>query len=281
MKLKGKHIVITGGGRGIGATIARMLLSEGADVAISSRSESELQRTASELEKASGRKVLAVPCDVGNREDVLSLFSAIRKSWPSIDGLVCAAGIYGPIGPLEELSLEEWEQAIEVNLMGTVRCVHAVLPEMKRRREGRIVLFSGGGVAGFPRFSAYATSKGGIWRFTETLGMELAPYRVYLNAIAPGAVNTKFLDDLIKTGPEKVGESFYKKALEQKEKGGTPPEKAGELVRYLMSEESRGLYGKILSATWDKYWEIDDPEKVSASSLYTMRRVITPEGGTS
>src|SRR5204862_997534 len=122
--------------------------------------------------------------------------------------------------PFDESPFEEWERAIRVNLLGAALCVRAVLPGMKRRRAGRVVLFSGGGQGPLPRRTAYAASKGAIWRLTESLGAELAPFGIYVNAIAPGAVNTRFLADLLQAGPERAGPAAHEEARKQQEAGG-------------------------------------------------------------
>jgi len=181
------------------------------------------------------------------------------------------------VGPFEELSIDAWEATIQVNLFGTARVAHAVIPAMKRRGGGRIVFMSGGGQGPLPRRTAYVTGKGAIWRLTESLGAELAPAKIYVNAIAPGAVNTVILDDILRAGPEKLE---YADAVKQRETGGTPPAKAAELAAFLLSERSAGLSGKILSAVWDDYAGWTDLEGISRSDLYTMRRVTRPDGGT-
>jgi 3-oxoacyl-[acyl-carrier protein] reductase len=106
------------------------------------------------------------------------------------------------------------------------------------------------------------------------LAAELAPRGIFVNAIAPGAINTKFLDDLIQAGPEKVGEAFYRKSLAQKEQGGESPERAAELVAWLMSDASKGLFGKTISAIWDPYNDWTGLRELSAKDLYCYRRVV-------
>src|SRR5205823_2071382 len=154
-------------------------------------------------------------------------------------------------------------------------CIHAVVPGMKRRRAGRIILFSGGGQGPLPRRTSYAASKGAIWRLTESLGAELAPSGVFVNAIAPGAVNTRFLTDLLAAGPERAGTEAHKEALKQQVTGGVPAERAVDLALYLMSEASAGLSGRVISAVWDKYRDWRNPEAISATDQYTMKRVVT------
>lgn len=195
----------------------------------------------------------------------------------SIYGLVCAAAIYGTIGKFKDVSFEEWEKALTINTNGTARSIHAALPYMKK--DSRIILFSGGGQGSISNFSAYTTSKGAIWRLTETLGEELAKDGIYLNAIAPGLVNTQFLEDLLAAGPEKVGKELYEKSLSQKKNGGQGPEKAASLTLYLLSEKSRGLAGKTISAIWDPISEFST-EDLMKDEIYTFRRIVDHSGNT-
>jgi NAD(P)-dependent dehydrogenase (short-subunit alcohol dehydrogenase family) len=279
MELRNKVVVITGGGRGIGRALAVGCAEMGATVVVAARSLNELSETATAIEKGRQGKCVPMRCDVALPDDVRQLFTFTEKEVGPVFGLICAAGIYGPIGSFEETNFEQWQRTIEINLVGTARCVHFALQSMKPRRKGSIILFSGGGQGPMPNFSGYVTSKGGIWRLTETLGRELLSHNIAVNAVAPGAVNTRLLEDLLEAGPEKAGEAVYRKALEQKQTGGAPPEKAVKLVQYLLSEKSRGLSGKILSALWDPF-ETLDPIQVTESDLYTMRRVTSPDGGT-
>jgi NAD(P)-dependent dehydrogenase (short-subunit alcohol dehydrogenase family) len=221
-----------------------------------------------------------VPCDVTSDSQVRSLVDQTEAEVGPIYGLVCTAGAYGAIGLFDELSFPEWTKGFELNVFGPARSVHAVAPLMKKRQTGRIILFAGGGQAAMPRFSSYVSSKGAIWRLTETLGAELAPHQVYLNAIAPGAVNTKLLDEILNLGPDVVGKEQHGRSLSQAAKGGVPPERAAELVLYLLSDKSKQLYGKTISANYDRYWEITDPQAISDSEVFTMRRVVTVDGST-
>ena len=131
-----------------------------------------------------------------------------------------------------------------------------------------------------PSFSDYVTSKGGIWRLTETLAAELAPKGIFVNAMAPGAVNTKLLDDLLTAGPDRVGQETYQRSLKQREDGGQSPEKACDLALYLLSKESKDLYGKTLSAVWDSFRDLGDPKSLSKSDVYCYRRVVDGKGNT-
>ncbi len=213
MKLKDKVILITAGSRGIGKAIARQCVIEGARVAVSARNEAELQKSVRELKAEGDSKIMPVRCDVSDDGSVERMVELTERELGPINGLVCSAGIYGPIGSLDMIKLSEWFEAINVNLFGVVRCIHQVVPYMKKRKSGSIVLLSGGGQGALVNFSSYVASKGGIWRLTETLAKELGSHGIRVNAIAPGAVNTKFLEDILNAGPDRAGEKRCMKGL--------------------------------------------------------------------
>lgn len=279
--LKNRVVLVTGGGRGIGRSIALECARAGAHVGLIARTQAEIEDAAREIRAESkDTQVATWTANVADARAIQDAVIIIERSLGPIYGLVCAAGIYGAIGPIEETPPEEWRKAIDINLVGTYNSIYAVVRGMKQRKSGRIVLLSGGGQGPLPHFSAYLTSKGGIWRLGETLGAELAPFGIYINSIAPGAVNTRFLEELLQAGEARVGTDFFKKSLKQKEEGGVPAEKAAKLAVYFLSDRSRGLYGKMLSAVWDPYEDFRDLESLSKSDLFTYRRVVDSKGGT-
>lgn len=280
MKLRDKKILVIGGGRGIGQALSVAIAREGAHVAVAARSKDQIQETCELIHKEIPNVAIPVVCDVSSTESTNAAVDQTVSRFGKLDGLVFAAGVYGPIGPIENNSIDEWAQCININLVGAARAIHAAVPHLKKNKGGHIVLFSGGGQAAVPNFSAYVASKGGIWRLTETLGTELAPHGIYVNAVAPGNVNTKFLDDLLAAGPDKVGRTLYEQSKKQKNDGGNSPFKAAALTCYLLSKESNGLYGKTLSALWDEYEKFKDLEMISKSDIYTVKRVITETGQT-
>ncbi len=169
--------------------------------------------------------------------------------------LVCNAGVYGPKGAFQEGDWTEWSRAVEINLMGTVLPCRQVLPHFIQRHSGKIILLSGGETTKpLPYLSAYAASKAAVVRFGETLAEELRGSGIDINAVAPGALNTRLLDEVLESGPEKVGRSFYEQALRQKETGGTPLDRGASLCVFLASSASDGITGKLISAVWDP-WE--------------------------
>lgn len=273
-----KVAVITGGSRGIGRAIALACSREGMRIALCARSAGALDEARAAIAREADVPVLTAALDVAEGDAVTDFVARTERELGPPYALICAAGVLGAVGPIDEVSFDDWEQAIRVNLLGAVRCIREVVPGMKRRRAGRIVLFSGGGEGPLPRRTSYAASKGAIWRLTESLGAELAPFNVYLNAIAPGPVNTRFLDDLLAAGPNRAGADAHQKALEQQATGGTSADRAAELAVYLLSDASAGLSGKIVSALWDKYREWRDLEALSKTDRYTMKRVVPADG---
>ena len=162
--LNDKAALITGGSRGIGKAIAEAYLKEGAKVMLLARDREELKAAKEELRKLG--EVASCPADVSRAGDVQAAVEAAMKVFGKIDVLVNGAGIYGPIGPSEEVDFEKWKETFAVNVFGAFRMFQEVVPHMKVEKRGKIINFSGGGDVALPRFSAYHASKGAIVRLT-------------------------------------------------------------------------------------------------------------------
>ncbi|MGA9364096.1 MAG: SDR family oxidoreductase [Bacteroidota bacterium] len=254
MRLKGKVAVITGAGRGIGKAIALRFAHEGASIVVAARTKDEVQDTVRGI-VADGGVALGVQTDVSSLESVSSFFQTAVRQFDTIDILVNCAAIQGSIGPLHEIDTDGWVRTIQTNLIGTFLCTKIVLPVMIGKKSGKIITFSGGGaVSPRPRFTAYATSKAAVVRFTESLAEEVGEFNIQVNAIAPGAVNTRMVDEIIQAG-EKAGQKEFVEAQERLQLGGTSPDKAVELSLFLASAESNGITGKLISAAWDPWQE--------------------------
>jgi 3-oxoacyl-[acyl-carrier protein] reductase len=237
------------------------------------RGEKELEETRRQVE-AMGRQGWAIPADVARREDVRRAVDRALEACGKVDLLVNCAGRQGPIGPLWENDAPDWARTIEVNLMGTVYCIQAVLPGMMGRRRGKIINFSGGGATSpRPNFSAYAASKAAIVRLTETLAEELRPFNVQVNAVAPGAINTGMLEEVLAAG--KAAGAELAAAQSRKAQGGTPIELAARLVVFLASGASGSLTGKLISAPHDGWqtWDAENLARLDGSPWYTLRRL--------
>lgn len=278
--LQDRVSVITGGSQGIGKAIARAFLAEGCCCLLVARTPDTLEAAVQEM-SSMGPRVLGFRGDVGSEADVKALAGYALRELGTVDILVNCAGVYGPIGPSAEVDPDAWWEALRINLLGTFLCTRFILPEMLRKGRGKVINLAGGGASKpFARFSAYAASKAAVVRLTETLAEETKGSGIDINAIAPGAVNTRLLEHVLEAG-EAAGE-FLQRALKQKAEGGTPPERAVALAVFLASHLSDGLSGRLISAVWDDWQQMDGriPE-IMASELYTLRRVAGPttEGG--
>jgi len=283
MKLKDRTALITGGSQGLGKAIAEQFVREGASVVICARDEKVLSEARIDLTKSAGpgQKVLARRCDVSSEEEVAELAAFALKELGSVQVLVNNAGIYGPMGPTETIPLKEWTRSIEINLYGVLLPSQALIPQFKKAGSGKIIFLSGGGATNpLPNISSYAAAKAAVVRLMETLAEELRPYHVDVNAIAPGALNTRFLDEVLAGGKQAVGEAFYTKALKQRESGGVPLEKGAALCVYLASAQSDGITGKLISAQWDPWEKLHEhKDDLARSDIYALRRIVPEDRG--
>jgi 3-oxoacyl-[acyl-carrier protein] reductase len=269
-EFQGKAVFITGAGRGVGKRLAIGFAAAGAKIGLVARSKAELDLTKLEIEHAGGT-ALHLRADVRDPESIRSAVERMRAHFGDIYTLICAAGLQGPVGPFLENPPAAWHETIATNLNGIVNTVAAVLPEMVRRRSGKIVAITGGGGSKIrPNFTAYATSKAAIIRFVECLAEEVRSSNVQVNCLSPGGAYTHMTDEILKAG-DKAGEKEIADAIEVRMTGGVPAAKQVELAMFLSSERSNHVSGKILHVQ-------DDWRKLENSSvhpeLYTLRRVM-------
>lgn len=281
--LASRAAIITGASEGLGLSIARAYVAAGADVLLCARNVERLALVHDELTSLAGpaQQIVVQGADVSKVADVERLVDAALERFSQVHILVNNAGVYGPKGPIEEIDWTEWVAAIEINLLGSVLMCRALMPHFKAHRYGKIIQLSGGGATNpLPRISAYATSKAAVVRFAETLAEEARESGIDVNSIAPGALNTRLLDEVLAAGPEKVGSSFFERSLKQKAQGGTPLEKGAELAVFLASSASDGMTGKLISAVWDP-WETlpEHAEDLRQGDVYTLRRVVPKDRG--
>lgn len=280
MNLDGRSALITGASQGLGRAIAEAYVRAGADVMLTARGAEALERTRDELAAFArpGRRVLAMPADVGDPDDCRRSVEAAAAALPDLCVLVNNAGVYGPMGALDEIDWASWVDAVRINLLGTASMCHHFVPHLRSLGHGKIVNLSGGGAtAPLPRISAYAASKAAVVRLTETLAEELKTCRVDVNAIAPGALNTRLLDEVLAAGPDRVGRDFYERSLKQRDGGGAGLAKGAALATFLASAQSDGITGRLLSAVWDDWMGLPSwRDELAKGDVYTLRR-ITPE----
>jgi len=283
LRLSGKRALITGASQGFGLAVARSFVEEGASLMLCARGPEALRRAQEELSRSAGvgSRVHAMQADVAKPEDVRQLVRTTIERLGGIDILVCNAGVYGPKGPFQDVDWDEWVSAIQVNLMGVALVCRETLPHFLTNRSGRILVLSGGGATKpMPNLSAYSASKAAVVRLAETLAEEVRGSGVTVNAIAPGALNTRLLDEVLAAGPEKVGEGFYRQAVVQKAEGGSSPLIGAELCVFLASSAGDEITGKLISAVWDPWRTLSEHiEDLSGSDIYTLRRIVPQDRG--
>ncbi len=186
----GKTVLITGGSRGLGLLLARELAREGARLAICARDADELERARVDLVRRGVPEVLAVPCDVTDRAQVESMVEACRERFGGIDVLINNAGVI-QVGPLEVMTIEDYEQAMRTHFWGPLYATLAVLPDMRRRKAGRIVnIASIGGKIGVPHLVPYSASKFALVGLSEGMRAELAQFGITVTTVCPGLMRT-------------------------------------------------------------------------------------------
>lgn len=281
--LAGRNAIVTGASQGLGLAIAEAYVAAGASVLLCARSDAQLEVARRSLggKAGQGQIVDTERADVSNPQDVARLAAKAFDLFPQVHVLVNNAGIYGPIGPSEDVDWAAWVRAIEINVYGSVLPSRALVAHFKQHRYGKIVQLSGGGATNpLPNISAYAASKAAIVRFAESLALEVKPFHIDVNTIAPGALNTRMLDEVLAAGPDAVGREFYDRMVKTKNQGGTPLERGASLAVYLGSAASDGITGRLLSAVWDP-WEhlANRRDDLDASDVYTLRRIVPKDRG--
>lgn len=282
--LAGRAAVVTGASQGLGRAIAIRFAEAGANVLLTARTADALEQARSETARHATRPGQVVDAFVGDVADAGSCAAVVAQALERLSGLhvlVNNAGVYGPMGLVEDVDWDAWVEAVRINLFGTVLMCRAAIPHFRRQGYGKIVNLSGGGAtAPLPRISAYAASKAAVVRLTETFAEELREAGVDVNAIAPGALNTRLLDEVLAAGPDKVGPDFYERSRKQREDGGAPLSKGADLAAFLASAASDGISGRLLSALWDDWAGLPERrERLAQGDVYTLRRIVPEDRG--
>lgn len=201
--LTGKVALVTGGSRGLGKAMARGLAQCGADIILSSRNETELKKSLDECLAGTGRKGCVIPCDVGNREDVKRLATTALEKMGRVDILINNAGTNKP-EPIDEIHDDVWDQVLEINLSSIMALTRALAPQMKERRWGRVVHISS--IMGFvskEKRNIYSATKSALIGFARASAIDLGPYGITVNCIAPGPFLTELPGSLLSDAEKK------------------------------------------------------------------------------
>jgi len=276
-----KYILITGASRGLGESLTRFFWDKGYNVCLIARNKNNLEKLAVSLPAKSNQNYLLISADLGKPRSVNRAIKQIQKSWSRLDVLINNAAIQGPIGPIEDNGFSKWQETIQINLLAPVSLCQAFIPGMKAQGSGSIINLSGGGATG-PRanFSAYASAKAGLVRFSETVAEETKGFGIKVNCVAPGAMKTNMLGEVLKKGPKLSGEREFAIASKVFEEGGASLDRVAELAFFLASEKSKGITGRLISAVWDDWghWQ-EHLQELSSSDAYTLRRITGRDRG--
>ena len=277
LKLLNKVAIITGANRGLGFEISKHFIQEGANLIICARNSKLLKESVQKLYSYSknNEKIISLAGDISNQNFSEEIIRKGISTFKNIDILVNNAGIYGPMGKSEDVDWEKWKRSIEINLFGSVLMSRSVLKHFKDNKYGKIIQISGGGATSpLPMISSYAASKAAIVRYMETLSEENNSFGIDINCIAPGAMKTQMLEEVLKNGAQKIGKEFHAKMLKINEEGGTPFEMATSLSVFLASSESDGISGKLISAVWDNWHKFKSNKKLlKEKDIFTLRRI--------
>jgi NAD(P)-dependent dehydrogenase (short-subunit alcohol dehydrogenase family) len=251
MTLRGKHAVVTGGGRGLGADIVEALAAEGADVTVMGRTAASIDAQAMVVTARGAGRAQAIVCDVADAASVARGFAAARTSFGPADVLVNNAG-ESLAKPMQETTLDDWNRLLGVNLTGAFLCIQQVLPGMLAAGSGRIVnIASTTGVRGYSKAVAYCASKHGVVGLTRALAIDVAKAGITVNALCPGYIEGT---PMFETAMDNVTRSTGKPAREVRAmlaKGSpqgslTSTAEVAEAVLWLCSDEGVAVNGKAI-----------------------------------
>jgi NAD(P)-dependent dehydrogenase (short-subunit alcohol dehydrogenase family) len=278
-----KYCLITGASRGLGKALAEHFWQQGWSLILLARGQQVLSEVVRALGERAGQSLHTIVADLARQEEIERVGETAKSLVPRLDALINNAGILGAVGPTWENDWNDWLETLRVDLLAPVELCRLVVPWMIVNGGGSIISLSGGGATG-PRanFSAYATAKTGLVRFSETLAEELKPHNIRVNCIAPGAMGTAMLEAVIAKGESAAGKMEYEIATRVLREGGAPMQRVAELCHFLASDAARGITGKLISAVWDdwEHWP-EHIDELRTSDVYTLRRIAGRDRGLS
>ena len=252
-RLLDKKALVTGGGVGIGESIALAFAREGADVAIASRNTANLERVAARIREM-GRKCLPITADIAEEEQVIGMVNETIAEFGRIDVLVNNSGIPGQFLDVSDMDLADWNRVLAVNITGTMLCSREALKDMRPRRSGNIINISSmAGKRVTPKRSSYVSSKFAMHGFTLTLAQEVGPDNIRVNCICPGATEGDRIERVINAFVESSSRTYEEVRTRLESRASlrrmVTPEEVAECAVFFASDESSGMTGQIVDVS--------------------------------
>jgi NAD(P)-dependent dehydrogenase (short-subunit alcohol dehydrogenase family) len=276
-----KLCIITGASRGLGKAFAEKFWSAGWNLVLVSRDIADLNRLTNSFEIKNNQEIFCFSVDLSKPHEVMNFTENVKLIKKNLKVIINNAAIHGPIGPISTGSSQDWQDTIQVNFLSPVLICKDLIDFMSDPEGGAIINISGGGATS-PRinFSAYASSKTALVRFSETLSLELINKNIRVNCISPGAMRTQLLEELLIKGSSLVGDKEFESAQKVLSTGGASLESVAELALFLASDDSNGITGKLISAQWDDWRDFPNHLKeLNSSDIYTLRRIVAKDRG--
>lgn len=281
MKLRENRIGVIAGATGfLGSLLAKHYASSGTDVILIGKDENKLKYLKHQVEINTKSKVTILSLDF--ESNYISELSTKIELFPErIDFFISTIGTQQPISPVLQSKENEWSEGIRTNLILPVNLTRFFTDIFVKNGQGSVILTSGGGATNARRnFSAYASAKAGLVRFVETFAAEVAEFNVRINAIAPGIMPSKMMQEIVENSALAAGKDEVAKALRTLSDSLWDPAQILRLCDFLVSEKSKGITGKLISAEWDNWaaWP-EHVDELRASDLYTLRRITGRDRG--
>jgi NAD(P)-dependent dehydrogenase (short-subunit alcohol dehydrogenase family) len=269
LSFDGRRILVTGASRGIGRAVTALLAELGATVVAVARDSDALTSCVTNLP---GQGHTALALDVGEEDAWRS--ATTRTALDGVDGVVCAAALLTPIGPIGAYRPADFWQTMRVNVLGTLLAVHSCLDSLEAAGGAAVTFAGGGATSPQPRYDAYATSKAAVVRLTENLGCELSERGVRVNAVSPGFVATGIHAATLAAGPQLAGAEYFASTERRLQEASVPVRLAAELTAFLLDGAAAGITGRTISAQWDPWRDRAFRQRLRTDSdLATLRRI--------
>jgi NAD(P)-dependent dehydrogenase (short-subunit alcohol dehydrogenase family) len=267
--LSGQIALVTGGGRGLGRSMAHALASVHAVVAVVGRNEAHLKEALSEIEAAGGHAA-AFPADVTDEAAVQRIVPQIEQQLGPVTLLVNNAGVVGRPGPIWEAKLDDWQHTLDVNVTGAFLCAKAVLPGMIARRQGRIINVASGAALGpIPYGQIYCVSKAALARLSECMAVDVREFGISVFTIDPGSVRTDMTEYLITSEEGRKYVPWYRDMILAGH--DVPAELSARLVTMLASGKADALSGRFISVHDDFEQMLAQADQIAQDDLYALR----------